>query len=302
MPQISQPQLKGELYAISLTLIDGWFPILALLSVQALGAIYTYFYSLTIAAMLLFFLLWQRKQLSELKRSAAYFNLFMVSLTITSLYILVFLSLKFTTPNHVALILFLQVLFAYLFFGRRQEEQLNRVHLVGVILMTLGAVIVLFPKDFHLNIGDGLVLLASLIAPLANHYQKQARKQVSPMSILFVRSLLALPFLYLLAVWLEPQPTLQLLWQQLPWLFLIGALAFVVGKILWIEAIHLLPITKVNALYAFAPIFTMLLSYWLLNQPPTLNQVLGALPILLGSYFITRPQTAKMPISTPNKE
>ncbi len=293
---------KGELYAISLTLIDAWFPILALYCVTALGAIHTYFYSLVIASSLLGLLLWLQRKTAELTHRTAWFNLFMVSLTITSLYTLVFLALQYTTPNHVALILFLQVLFAYLFFGRQPEERLPSIHKWGVILMSIGAIIILFPQDFHINFGDLLVLLAAIIAPFANLYQKRARQQVGSLTILFVRSLVALPFLYLLAALLEPSPSWQAIQQQALWLLLIGALAFVLGKIWWIEAIRLLPITKVNALYAFAPALTLLLSYWLLDEIPTTAQVLGAIPIVLGSLFLTRPTSAKMKPSAKKEE
>ncbi|GAB6033803.1 DMT family transporter [Galenea microaerophila] len=306
MPKVPVLQLKnstkGELYAISLTFIDAWFPILALYCVTALGAIHTYFYSLVIAATLLGLLLWQQGKVTELKLRKAWWNLFMVSLTITSLYILVFLALRTTSPNHVALILFLQVLFAYLFFGRQPEEQLSSMHKWGVMLMSLGAVIILFPEDLQINKGDLWVLMAALIAPFANLYQKRARQQVSSLTILFVRSAIALPFLYLLATLLEPTPSWHAIQQQGIWLLLIGGLAFVVGKVWWIEAIRLLPITKVNALYAFAPALTLLLSYWLLGTPPTHSQILGAVPIILGSLLLTRQASAKIRLSANQTE
>ncbi|WP_024851658.1 DMT family transporter [Hydrogenovibrio kuenenii] len=286
--KISSQQRKGEFFALGLTLIEAWFPIFASFTVSTLGPLHAYTYSLVVASSILLGLWLYRKRTAEILKREAYFSLLMVSLLISSVFALVFLGLNYTSANNVAIILFLQILFAYLFLGRKQGETLNLPHTLGVILMTLGAVLVLFPKNFSLHIGDGLVLLAAIIAPIANLYQKRARQHVSSETILLVRSLLALPVLYLLALYFEPTPSWHMIQTQWIWLLLTGGLVFVVSKIFWVEALHLLPITKVNALFALAPLLTIGLSYWILNQAPTLSQLAGALPILFGGYLITR--------------
>lgn len=283
-------QLKGEAYTLLLSIIEAHFPIFAFFTVVALGALHAYFYSLIVAAILLVTWFLIRGKLSELKRTDAYKNLALTSLFITSLFSLIFLALQTTSPSHVAIILFLQVLFSYLFLGRKPGETLSKGHLMGVMLMTLGAIIILFPNKFTLNLGDGLALLAAIIAPFANLYQKRARASVSSETILMVRTLIALPFIYLLALYFEPVPSWQMIQSQWLWLVLTGGLVFFVSKMLWVEALHLLPITKVNALYAFSPLLTLLLAYWYLDEMPTWAQILGGVPIVIGSYFITQKQ------------
>lgn len=284
----SSQQRKGELFAISLTLIEAWFPIFATFTVAALGALHAYTYSLGIASVVLVAWWLFRKRTSDLKNRKAYFSLLMVSLLITSVFALVFLGLRDTSTNNVAIILFLQVLFSYLFLGRKKGEKLNAKQSLGAILMTLGAILVLFPEHFALHLGDGLVLLAAIIAPFANLYQKKARNHVASETILMVRTLLAWPVMYLFAISFEPSPDWTTIHQQWLWLLLTGGLVFVISKIFWVEALHRLPITKVNALYALAPLMTIALSYLVLNQVPTASQLAGILPILLGGYLITR--------------
>jgi len=279
---------RGELYAFSLTLIEAWFPIFALFSVAALGGLHAYFYSLSIAVIFLFVWWLLRGKQHEIGKRSAYKNLALTSLYITSLFALTFVGLQYTSATNVAIILFLQILFSYLFLGKKQGESLNRQHTLGAVLMTIGALLVLFPGTWQINIGDVLVLIAAMVAPIANTYQKKARAQVSAETVLLVRSLIALPFLFLLAYLLEVPPSWQQIQQQWYWLLLTGFLVFFVSKILWIEAIYLLPITKVNALYAFAPLMTMGLAYIVLQEVPSWSQVMGILPILLGGYFITR--------------
>ncbi|WP_019895928.1 DMT family transporter [Hydrogenovibrio halophilus] len=284
-------QKQGEAYAIALSVIEAHFPIFAFFAVAALGALHAYFYSLVIATVLLIGWVALRGKLKELTRTQAWRDLALTSLFITTLFSLIFLALNHTSPSHVAIILFMQVLFSYLFLGRRWGETLDRTHLIGVVLMTVGALIILFPGKLTLNPGDGLALMAAIIAPFANLFQKKARTHVSSETILMVRSLIALPVLYLLAQLFEPAPAWPAIEEQLLWLFLIGGGVFVVSKIFWIEALHRLPITKVNALFALSPLLTMGLAWWILQDAPTWTQVLGAFPVLVGGFFITRKAT-----------
>lgn len=279
---------RGEFFTFLLSLIEAFFPIFSFFTVTALGALHAYFYSIVVASILLVFWLVLRGKLYQLKRTEAYPALFFTSLYITTLFCLVFLALKYTTPGHVAIILFLQVLFSYLFLGRRTEERLSKHHLFGVALMTLGALIVLFPHKIQFNLGDLLVLLAAMIAPIANLYQKRARQFVSSEVILATRTIIALPVVYLFAANFEATPSWQEIKDNAHWLLLTGGLVFVVSKILWVEALYLLPITKVNAFYAFSPLLTLWLAYLILNEAPSWSQIAGALPILVGSYFLTR--------------
>ncbi|BCN93296.1 EamA family transporter [Thiomicrorhabdus immobilis] len=287
-PCLADSQSRGELFALSLTLIEAWFPIFAFFTVAALGGLHAYFYSLLVAVLFLFiWWVWRGKQ-AEIRLTSAYKNLGLTTLFITSLFALTFIGLQYTTATNVAIILFLQILFSYLFLGRRQEERLNLKQVSGALLMTLGALLILFPGSLKANIGDLFVLGAAMLAPIANLYQKKARAQVSSETILLVRSVIALPFIYLLASLFELAPSIEMLESQFVWLLLTGFLVFFVAKVLWVEAIYILPITKVNALFAFAPLMTMGLAYLVLNQVPNLYQILGMLPILMGGYLITR--------------
>lgn len=287
-PDSHKGQRRGEKFALLMTLIEAWFPIFASFSAVALGGLFAYFYSLIVAVLFLGLWLIYKKKTQQVFYTKAYKNLFLTSLFITSLFALIFVGLQYTSATNVAIIMFLQILFGFAFLGRKPGESLTRTHVLGALLMTCGALLILFPGEVKVNFGDFLVLLAAIIAPFANLYQKKARAQVSSETILFVRSLVALPFIYILALIFENTPTIELLLANVWWLFLTGFLVFFISKILWIEAIYLLPITKVNALYAFAPLLTMGLAYFLLNEVPTFYQMLGVFPVLVGSVLITQ--------------
>lgn len=279
-------QRQGELFVIFLTFIEGWFPILATPISMQLGGIHAYFYSIVIATALLGLLLFSQGKLNQLKQANS--SLFAASFFITSVYLLCFCALQYTSASHVALILFCQILFSQLYFGNKDGETLLPVQVVGMLVMTLGTLVILFPGTFLPNLGDGMVVIAAMLAPMGNYYQKKARKQVASVVIIAARGLFALPFVYLLMVVIEDEVS----WNQLETvaiqLLIVGSLVFVVAKIAWVEALHRLPISKVIALYAFSPLLTLIIaSYWL-SEAPTWSQIVGAICILVGSYWITR--------------
>lgn len=70
-------------------------------------------------------------------------------------------------------------------------------------------------------------------------------------------------------------------------LLLLGVVFFGVHKILWIEGINRIAITKANAIHAIAPIFTLLWVFLWWDESPTLYQVAGFIPILIGAWLVT---------------
>ena len=66
---------------------------------------------------------------------------------------------------------------------------------------------------------------------------------------------------------------------------------FGISKIFWIEAIHRISITKASAMTACGPLFTIILAYLVLGDEPTVQQLIGVIPVLIGGVLITRPAT-----------
>lgn len=285
---LSGQQRKGEAYALGLSVIEAWFPIFAAFTATALGGLFAYFYSLLIAVVFMFFWWLFKGKTAEIKNRKAYKNLALTSLYITILFALIFVALQYTTATNVAVVLFLQILFGFLFLARKQGETLTIKQSLAALLMTLGAIVILMPGEFSLNIGDLLVLLAAMVGPIANVYQKKARAEVSSETVLLVRSVIALPFIYVFANVFESPPEFADVLALWHWLFLTGVLVLFISKIMWIEAIYLLPINKVNALLAFSPLMTMIFAYYMLNEVPNTYQLIGIIPVIVGGYWITK--------------
>ena len=282
-------QREGELYALILSILESWFPILSLFAIQAIGALNTYFFVLVIATAVLMIVLGTKEGYGGLVSKAALPDLLWTSFYITTLFTLIFLGLRYTTAGNMAVILTLQLLFSYLYFNLIGSEKMDALHTFAAFLMGTGALIILFPQHYSFNPGDVLVLIAAAIAPLANYYQKRARTHVSSLTILTFRNLAALPFLFMGAVLIEGVPSAAALAAALPYVTAVALLVYVLAKVLWIEALHRIGITKLSAMIALMPLFTLLFAYPVLHEVPSARQLLGIIPILIGAFAITRP-------------
>ena len=280
---------EGELLMVGLSILEAWFPILSIVAMSYVGALHTYMYSLIIAFFFYMAIMYKRKRFSELKNKAAYKDLLLTTFWITTIFTLIFIGMQYTTAGNMAVIVFLQVLFSYLYFNVFGKEKMDGLHLFGAVLMTIGALIILVPDDMQFNKGDWLILASAAMAPIVNLYQKRAREYCSAETILSFRTVVGFPFVALLAYMLEPSVSYENFMLALPYIFLIATGIYVVAKIMWIEALNRITITKLSAMLAVLPVFTLVFAYFYLGEVPEFRQIMGIVPVLLGGYMLTMP-------------
>lgn len=280
---------EGEILMVGLAILESWFPIFSIVSMSYIGALHTYTYSLLIALAFFIIIMFKRDRFKELRNKEAYKDLLLTSFWITSLFALIFIGMRYTTAGNMAVIIFLQLLFAYLYFNVFGKEKMHPLHIWGALIMGIGALIILIPDELTFNKGDLLILVAAAIAPFANLYQKRAREFCSSETILGFRTLVGLPFIALMAWAFEPAVRYDAFVSALPSLLFIGILIYVVSKIMWIEALHRTSITKLSAMLGLVPMMTLIFAYFYLNEVPEIRQVLGIIPVLVGGYLITKP-------------
>ncbi|CAA6808348.1 MAG: Membrane protein [uncultured Sulfurovum sp.] len=283
-------QHKGELYAILIALLESLFPILSIFILVHIEPLFAYALFIMIANVVFIFIISYQKTWSEFLVKEAWADMLWLTFYITTLFVLMLVGLQFTTAGNMSVIITLQLFFSYLYFNVFGKEKMTILHSLGALLMGIGAMIILFPHDFSLNKGDFLILLAASIAPFVSKYQKQARVFVSAKTILAFRNMVALPFVLAFAFYLEKIPSLKNLEDVGIYIVLNGVLVFVFSKILFVEALNIISITKLFALISFIPVFTLVFAYFILGEVATMVQLLGVIPIVLGSYFITKKE------------
>ena len=280
---------EGELFMVGLALLESWFPILSIVAMSHIGALHTYAFSLFISLIFFLAIMIKRDLFIELKNTAAYRDLLLTSFWITTLFVLVFIGMRYTTAGNMSVIIFLQLLFSYLYFNVFGSDKMDGIHTFGALIMGIGAIIILIPSELVLNKGDALILVAAAISPIANFYSKRSREFYSSETVLWVRTIIALPVVGLFAYTIEPTISYEEFVTALPYVLMIGFLILGLSKILWMEALHRVSITKISAMMALVPVLTLLFAYLYLDEVPKFRQIIGIIPVLVGGYFLTKP-------------
>lgn len=225
----------------------------------------------------------------ELKKIEGLKNVVWASSALIFLWLFIFAGLQYTTAGNASIFLLMEILFSFLYFGLWHKEEFTKAHILGALVMATGALFVLFPGEFSLNKGDLLIIAGTAFGPIGNYFQQKARKQLSTETMLMVRNLITIPIIAILIVFTRQTiPSFEEFRAVLPWLIISGTVVFGLSKILWIEAIHRISVSKAVSLNTICPGLTLVFAYFLLNEIPTLWQIAGFVPMLIGAILITR--------------
>lgn len=270
-------------------IIWSFFSILTTLSNSGLDPIVNLFWTSLVATLFFGALLLLKKKHSELKNPLLWKYGFLVALFIGVLfYGLFFIALEYTLPGKASIIALFEIFTSYILFNLFRKEKFSLEYKIGAFLMVLGAFLVLVPKwGGTIGLGEILILVASVSAPFGNLYQQKARKIASSESIVFVRTLLVLPILFLFISILGKSFITIGFYKALPFIFLNGVLVFGISKILWVEIIHRATVTKVLALNSFSVFITIILSFLLFKEKLTTIQMLSTIPFIVGIFLLT---------------
>lgn len=267
----------------------GALPIVSLLIYRSISPIWTLALSTVIGTVFLGVLFFWRRLYRELRDKKSWQPILLSALIIGVLYYLIFFfGLQFTTAGNASIIINMEIWFAFLFFGLiLKKEKYTFSALLGAVLMFGGVLLILFPGTLEFNKGNLLIFFATMLPPIGNYFQQLARKRVSAVTLLFLRSLIAAAFLLPFAFLLEGSSKLDLQAAALPLLFN-GVVLFGLSKILWIEGIHIIPVAKAATINTLIPVFALAYAYIILGEVPSIYQFVGLIPILFGAILIAR--------------
>lgn len=283
-------QGKGEMAVLGETLLWSLFPVITVFTYASLSPFVSLAWSTVFATAFFAMCLTWRGKWKEVANRAVWLDIAWSALFIGVLhYGLVFLGLRYSTPGNVALVALTEILWSFLFFNVWKKERMTSGSLLGALLMAFGAAITIF-RDFDgtFNRGDLLVFLAMAVGPAGNHFQRKAHVHVGSETIMFLRSLMTLPVLFL-AAFLFHEGNSEGLHDAWGFLLVNGFFLLGLSKILWIEAIVRLPVVKALAISGISPLLTLFFSFVFLGQVPTAVQLLAFVPMFFGLILLTRP-------------
>ncbi len=284
-------ELKGELFILSETLLWSLFPIITVSSLLFFNPIVSLAWSTMFASVFFAVLLTYKQKWHELKNFSALYDILWVSLLIGVIYYgIYFFGLKYTSPANASLIALTEVFYSYLYFNVFRKEKISSSHLKGAILIVVGALIILLHGfTWNFSKGDLIILIGVGVAPFGNYFQQRARKKVSSEAISFGRSLFTSLFCILLSTLLGYQLVFDFHWHELSFLLLNGFISFGLCRILFLEGIHRISVTKAIALSSVGPLFTILFAWLFLHQIPALFQFIAFIPLTLGLVLLSKP-------------
>ncbi len=279
---------KGEVYIFLETLLWSCFPVITALSYSHLPSLVSLAASSAFAALFFLVLVIARKRWKEMLSPQLWKYILITTLLMgVVFYALYFIGLESTTPGNAALIAELEIFTTFVMFHLFRGEHLPREHVVGLFSMLLGACIVLAPNVSSFRLGDFLIFAAICLAPVGNFYTQRARKIASSETIMFLRSFLAVPAVLALAFLLGQHASVLNVRSSILYLAINGVLLLGLSKILWIESIHRISITKAVAINGVTPLLTILIAWALLKQVPTVWQLSAFIPLMFGIVLLT---------------
>lgn len=278
---------QGELFILAGASLWGLFPIITILSLNRLEPLTSLAWSTLCATVFFAIMISFRKRWREITNPTALKFILLNALFIgVLLYGFIFYGLQNTSAGNAAIIGQTEVFFSYIFFHLWRRDFIPPAHIIGAVLVLLGAVIVLSPSFTNLQIGDLFILIGLFFAPFGNFFQQRARKLVSSETIMFGRSAISVPVLFVGALLLGEHSGSTDLKYSFVYIGINGLFLLGLSKIFWIEAIHRISVTKANALSCINPLFTLFFAWLILHDTPTSWQLLSFIPMSVGVLLL----------------
>lgn len=278
---------KGELFIFTQASLWALFPVLTILSYSKISPLISLGISTIFATIFFTIMLSIKKKWHEIKNTSAIKDILWATIFIGILYyLLIFIGLLYTSAGNASIIALTEVFFSYLFFNVWKKDPLPLHHMAGAVLMIAGAIIVLYPNLHEFRLGDILIVIAAAFPPFGNFFAREARKKVSSETIMFIRSLISVVVVLLLALIFKNNFSFQSIKDSILLLVINGIFLMGFSKILWLEGIHRISIVKANALGSISPLLTLLYAWIFLRDIPTFWQLFSFIPMFFGIILL----------------
>ena len=289
----------GEMMLIGSCILEGLFPIMAKVATNAFPPIlFTSISALFASAVFLVFMITTGRIKQKLSKEAL-MNALGVAVFIVLSLALVLFGVQWTSSINTALLLQAEILFTFIFATMFLGERLKTLQLGGCLAVMIGTIFVVFNGKLQLNIGDLLIIVATMFFPIGNTFAKKALSMMTPDMLLFLRyfmgGLILLPISFLVE---DLSGVTSGTFKESAWILIIYTLIFLsFGKSLWYQGLKRLPIGKAVYIISANPAFSLIFAFILLHEIPTLYQAMGFVLTVGGVYMLI---TRRRWYSTPD--
>ena len=198
--------------------------------------------------------------------------------------VLFFYAIQLIDPAIVSFYTRADNVFAVLMGVMFLRERFNSFEGVGVAIALLGSLVTTYRGGQLLLIGLGLCLISSVLEGVTVVLVKLAVRKVSPLVVIFYRSLLAsvLALVYGSLTGRMQVPSMKVL------LIIMGAslAGSFMANVTFYAALARIDVTRATAIKTMQPFFVLLAAYFAFTTLPTSQQLFGGAIIVLGILFL----------------
>ena len=210
-------------------------------------------------------------------------------------FLLFFSGLRLTTAGraaflHKTLPLYI-TLFAFLFL----KEKITRKQIFAMILMLLGTYIIVSNRiTWEITLGDLMVISATILWAVENTLAKHAmNNKESNFVVTFARMFFGSIFLFSIIIILGKIDLLfSLQTAQIRNIIISTGILFCY-VLFWYSSIKYINVSKASVILLLAPVISLILGYYWLDEIVTNVQIVGSILILIGSYFIVKTRSER---------
>lgn len=280
---------SAELTLLVSIFMEGLYPVLVVNGIASFSPIFFGAISSLFAATIIFFC--ARTQLLRGLSRTIFFHICIVSLCIVVLgHVLIFTASQFTTGINIGLLLRFELVTTLLVGVFLAKDKLRSVQIFGALCIGVGTFLIVYNGSFHLNKGDVLVLIATILFPFGNMSAKKVLQECTPLALLFWRYALGGFVLLCSTPVFEPQAFFTS-WtvQMVVFFVLFSLMMMIVSKLCFYSALKQLQMTNVIfQIDASAAVLSLFFAYVFLAEIPTRYQWFGFGITLLGVYWLTK--------------
>jgi drug/metabolite transporter (DMT)-like permease len=207
--------------------------------------------------------------------------------------ILFFYGLSNTSASDSSILINGEILFSILLAIVFFNEKLIKREIIAVILVLFGIVILTTNMQFsnsflELNIGNILIVGATLFWALDNNISKIISKTIHIPKIIVLKSLIGGSLLFMLTMVIFGIEEFEVDIFHIPYLVFAGSMGFGVSLFFFLNGLKRIGTVKTMLLFSTSSIFGMIFATIFLNENITIYQIIAVTVILSGCYLVKR--------------
>jgi len=235
-----------------------------------------------------------KSSISNKNRNRKYFLLLVTSICgaviAPSLF---FFGLSNTSASDSSILVSGEVLFSILLATIFFNEKIIKREIIAVILVLFGIVILTTNMQFsnsflELNIGNILIVGATLFWALDNNISKIISKTIHIPKIIVLKSLIGGSLLFILTMFIFGIEEFKVNVFNIPYLVFAGSMGFGVSLFFFLNSLKRIGTVKTMLLFSTSSIFGMIFATIFLNENITIYQIIAVVVILSGCYLVKR--------------